>query len=165
MKRSGFTMIELIFVIVILGILAAVAIPKLAATRDDAKVATVVTQAKSILNEVSSYVTAQKAYDKNISLMSPSAANLETDGNPVTLDAAAGGGKIVINDLRSTGSSACITITLVSSGTSWTTDFDDFDKEKNITITHAANTNAGCPNIQDKVSVGTSVVKGRSAKF
>jgi prepilin-type N-terminal cleavage/methylation domain-containing protein len=35
-SHKAFTMIELIFVIVILGILAAVAIPKLAATRDDA---------------------------------------------------------------------------------------------------------------------------------
>ena len=34
--RNAFTMIELIFVIVILGILASIAIPKLSATRDDA---------------------------------------------------------------------------------------------------------------------------------
>lgn len=39
MKRFAFTMIELVFVIVVLGILAAVAIPRLAATRDDADVA------------------------------------------------------------------------------------------------------------------------------
>lgn len=39
MKRFGFTMIELVFVIVVLGILAAIAIPRLAATRDDAQVA------------------------------------------------------------------------------------------------------------------------------
>ncbi|NLU34032.1 MAG: prepilin-type N-terminal cleavage/methylation domain-containing protein [Wolinella succinogenes] len=36
MKRSGFTMIELVFIIVILGILAAIAVPKMAASRDDA---------------------------------------------------------------------------------------------------------------------------------
>ncbi len=38
-NRSAFTMIELIFVIVILGILATVAIPKLAATSTDANTA------------------------------------------------------------------------------------------------------------------------------
>lgn len=36
MKRSAFTMIELVFIIVILGILATVAIPKMAASREDA---------------------------------------------------------------------------------------------------------------------------------
>ena len=40
MKRTAFTMIELIFVIVILGILASVAIPKLASVQDDAVIAT-----------------------------------------------------------------------------------------------------------------------------
>ncbi len=39
MKRSAFTMIELVFVVVVLGILAAVAIPKFSATRDDALIA------------------------------------------------------------------------------------------------------------------------------
>ena len=40
--KKAFTMIELIFVIVILGILASVALPRLAATREDAEIATTV---------------------------------------------------------------------------------------------------------------------------
>jgi general secretion pathway protein G len=34
--KKAFTMIELVFVIVVIGILAAIAVPKFAATRDDA---------------------------------------------------------------------------------------------------------------------------------
>ena len=37
-SKKAFTMIELIFVIVVIGILSAIAIPKLAATRDDAQI-------------------------------------------------------------------------------------------------------------------------------
>ena len=48
-------MIELIFVIVILGILASVAIPRLAATRTDAEVAATVANLRTLLNDVASY--------------------------------------------------------------------------------------------------------------
>lgn len=37
-SKKAFTMIELIFVIVVIGILSAIAIPKMAATRDDAQI-------------------------------------------------------------------------------------------------------------------------------
>ncbi len=57
-------MIELIFVIVIIGILAAVAIPKLAATRDDAKVATCMSDASAFVSQVSAYYTANGRLDK-----------------------------------------------------------------------------------------------------
>ena len=36
--KKAFTMLELIFVIVVIGILSAIAIPKFAATRDDAEI-------------------------------------------------------------------------------------------------------------------------------
>lgn len=59
MKRSGFSMIELVFVIVILGVLAAVAVPRFSTTRVDAQVATLRSDIATTLKAVPARVFAE----------------------------------------------------------------------------------------------------------
>ena len=59
MKRA-FTMVELVFVIVVIGILAAIALPKFSATRDDATLVKARTTVASIRSAISTEIQKQQ---------------------------------------------------------------------------------------------------------
>ena len=103
-------MIELIFVIVILGILAAVAIPKLAATRDDAKVSAIVGNARTALGDITSFYTSQgETVWKDAGTVITDVTNVPFTGadcETASTGAADGGGKFYLCD--STGGTICI---------------------------------------------------------
>ena len=61
--KKGFTMIELIFVIVILGILASVAVPRLASTREDAEISATVANLRTLVSDASSYYVANGTFE------------------------------------------------------------------------------------------------------
>lgn len=57
--KKAFTIVELIFVIVIIGLLAGIAIPKFTATRDDAKVSQMTHNITTGMQEVATFAMSQ----------------------------------------------------------------------------------------------------------
>jgi type IV pilus assembly protein PilA len=86
-NRGGFTFIELLVVLVIIGILAAIALPKFSATRDKAKVA-------ALRSDVRNTETAEESYYAVFGLYA-NFAQLQADGllslSPGTTMVATGG--------------------------------------------------------------------------
>jgi general secretion pathway protein G len=81
MKRYGFTMIELIFVIVIVAVLAVVAIPKLAATRDDARASAIAQDAMTGAFEVATYAVSRGMTASTLTEMSNAVTSLVEEGH------------------------------------------------------------------------------------
>jgi len=86
LMRKAFTMIELIFVIVIIGILTVIAIPKLNATRDDAKNVTELNNIANCIHDIAaSYTSTQKENNNTSSCKSIQCAKIDigniNDGN------------------------------------------------------------------------------------
>ena len=109
--KKGFTMIELIFVIVILGVLASVAIPRLAATRDDAEVAKAATNLTTAISDITAYYTAKGDFNSTIKQMTNA---LDADGKLLikgnkscaTITTSGGGKQTTTNGKTSTDNSA-----------------------------------------------------------
>ena len=98
-------MIELIFVIVILGILAAVAIPKLAATRDDAKDAKTKANVATCLTDYVATYTATGTADTS------TVACTSTDFNNAALSITTSGDNVSVSGGLSNGSTFTQTAT------------------------------------------------------
>jgi len=134
MKRGGFTMIELIFVIVILGILAAVAIPKLAATRTDAEVSKGASDVATLVSDLGAYYTSQGKFNfeeggpaemTNVPVSSTKLTDDEkfyyevpSGTNCVGITLSNTNGSVAISDDSGTGSAACeaIITTITNNG-------------------------------------------------
>nr|WP_321427669.1 prepilin-type N-terminal cleavage/methylation domain-containing protein [uncultured Campylobacter sp.] len=87
--KKGFTMIELIFVIVILGILASVAIPRLAGTREDAEISAAVANLRTLLGDAASHYVLKGTFTGSTWSEITSVPLKKTDGNAMDATTAA----------------------------------------------------------------------------
>ena len=83
-SRYAFTMLELIFVIIIVGILATISIPKLSATRDDAKISKLSYNIQTVKTEIATSIFAKGKVPKTkeeVKSASNTVIELESRGN------------------------------------------------------------------------------------
>jgi len=136
-------MIELVFVIVILGILAAVAIPKLAATRDDAQNVVMAHNIMTGAGEIAAYAMAKGETNETLSVMSKAISLLVGSGKAhlVTAEKAAYIHMGNVND--------CVIIDINSSVT-----------DENLTVTFGnAGSDVHCSGLQSVLDVGQYPMK------
>ena len=135
--KKAFTMIELIFVIVIIGILASVALPRLSATRDDAKVAVLAQAIQSVKIEIASSIIASNKIPTTTSEMKALSNTLNELSNFIVVN------NKVINIIDTDDASQiCKVLTI---------DNSNISKIK-LVLTDGAGTSAICKGLQKLIS-------------
>lgn len=80
--KHAFTMIELVFVIVIIGILASIAIPRLSASRDDAEIVVAARNISTIISDITGFYNSQGRLNANIGAMTSVPNPIRVGNNP-----------------------------------------------------------------------------------
>ena len=134
MKKSAFTMVEVIFVIVILGLLAMIAVPKFVATRDDAQLVTKAQNIATGASDVASYIVARGQVEDDITKMSSALSGIAKSGEGV-VDTSDRSLKIKSGD-----EDECITIKIVTSG-----------GDENLTLVNKESSDEKCNMLQKMI--------------
>ncbi|MDF1503702.1 prepilin-type N-terminal cleavage/methylation domain-containing protein [Roseisolibacter sp. H3M3-2] len=107
-NRKGFSLIELLIVVVIIGILAAIAIPKFANTKEKAYIAQMKSDLKNLASAQESYFADNNAYANLAAIQAAPYSWTVSGGAQVTpnITAAAGGWSATLLDARVTSAGA-----------------------------------------------------------
>ena len=140
--KKGFTMIELIFVIVILGILASVAIPRLAATREDAEISAAVANIRTLISDVSAYYTAKGEIPANMKWNE--ITNVPLTAQNTSLGVTATDGRLKVGNVED-----CILFRIGGKNTNGNTNNANNKAQAHIIIAKKSTTDALCQQVQN----------------
>ena len=152
--QKAFTLIEVIFIIMIIGILSLVAIPRLSATYDDAKVSVALNNIGIIINDLSVYYTSFDKYSSNLNDMT----NVDDINYTIPWDSTSQNGTFVYYTLDNELSfEPCISFSITN-------------RDGNMSISEVVNpTGDICKTLQKVNSLqnllGTKLVGGNRVKF
>ena len=108
LRRKGFTLIELMVVVVIIGLLAAIAVPKLAGSKDKAKLASVKTDLRNLMTAQEAYYSDNATYAADYpALRAATNINLSLGNTATVAGTASGFTATVTNSLITSGLTQC----------------------------------------------------------